>query len=660
MSWRRLAAYALFSLSLVLVGSVGYTLGSGVPVANAAPGSCAPPFPIFGRCDAFDYWTNTFTHLEGSWMYEHGMRPGTENLWWAPGDPNIVDANSFISQMQTDLYRDFSACVPRDGVLVGTQQAPNCQFQKKRAQYAAFLVLTMLGHPGTDPLLGGNIVSGVAYAKTQFALWSAFVRQYESGAIPGASVNWNVMYPFGQGTVINSLISGNGTESIITTFANEGTLSSIVFRHPDGTTYIIKLMCGNATGSLAPFPDFTALGGIRSGVGTPVPGGNIMQGPQYQVDSYAYWASGALPPPPGVITLTVPPQVTPNLVTLAGYGGVWNPANRTVTYGNLNLGLVSPGPGNAAHRFLDWTLNAGVPDLTIVTFSAVVSPSNRSGGTAGPYTISYVAAIPRYPQVVGTSGDVHAGGGVCDQAQATGSVVGHSLSTSLTEYVLSANGAISNFGSNNTPGGTQASLGRTGQYYSICRPDLAAVARAYLLSGQPYTALPGGNFDLASLPASPTGIYIHNGGGNISLHGTFNRKITIVSLTGTVTINGNIVLNAPVVDGISAPSLGIISAGDIIINGAATRVDAYLFSNSTINTCAEGDAPACRNTLDVNGFLMSRNLLFRRLGATTGPVVSTGERINLTGQIYLNPPKFFDVGGNLNLLQNQGEKPPLN
>ncbi len=659
MKWR-LALYALFVLGLVAVGSVGYTLGSGVPVAKAAPGSCAPPFPIFGRCDAFDYWTNTFTHLEGSWMYEHGMRPGTENPWWVPGDPNIVDANSFISQIQTDLYRDFSACVPRDGVLTGTQMAPNCQFQKKRAQYAAFLILTMLGHPGTDPLLGGNIVSGVAYAKTQFALWSSFVQQYASGVIPGASVNWNVMYPFGQGTVINSLISGNGTEAIITTFANEGTLSSIVFRHPDGTTYIIKLMCGNATGSLAPFPDFIVEGGIRSGVGTPLPGGAIIQGPQYQVDSYAYWAGGALPPPPGVITLTVPPQVTPNLTTLAGYGGVWNPATRTVTYGNLNLGLVSPGPGNAAHRFLDWTLNAGVPDQTIVTFSAVVSPSNRSGGSAGPYTISYEAVSPRYPQVIGSSGDVHAGGGLCGQAQTTGNVTGHSSSASLTEYVLSANGTINNFGSNNVAGGTTASLGRTGNYYSICRPDLAAVAQSYFQAGQPYTALPGGNFDLASLPASPTGIYIHNGGGNISLHGTFNRKITIVSFTGTVTINGNIILDGPANAGSNVPSLGIISAGDIIINGAATRVDAYLFSNGTINTCAQGNVAACRNILTVNGFLMSRNLSFRRLGVALGPIINPAERINLTGQIYLNPPKFFDVAADLNLLQNQGEKPPLN
>jgi hypothetical protein len=62
----------------------------------------------------------------------------------------------------------------------------------------------------------------------------------------------------------------------------------------------------------------------------------------------------------------------------------------------------------------------------------------------------------------------------------------------------------------------------------------------------------------------------------------------------------------------------------------------------------------------VNGFLMANGISFRRFGPFTGPTATVGEQINLTGQIYLNPPKFFDNTASLNLLQGQGERPPLN
>jgi len=235
-----------------------------------------------------------------------------------------------------------------------------------------------------------------------------------------------------------------------------------------------------------------------------------------------------------------------------------------------------------------------------------------------------------------------------------------------SEYVVSANGTVSGYGSNNVPGGAAATIGN---YSSICRPDLVATAKAFFqssVSSTDYASLGGGTYDVGgalfnSMPGAATGIYIHNGGGNVVLHGTFTRKITIVMLTGDLIIDSNLRLGSTSKTATNVPSLGIIAANDININGAATQVDAYLFANGTINTCVEGNTPACLNTLNVNGFLMSKNLLFRRLGPKVAATTATvGERINLTGQLYLNPPKFFDNAANVNLLQNQGEKPPLN
>jgi len=143
--------------------------------------------------------------------------------------------------------------------------------------------------------------------------------------------------------------------------------------------------------------------------------------------------------------------------------------------------------------------------------------------------------------------------------------------------------------------------------------------------------------------------------------------VTIVTLNpvAVVEIDGNILLNTTTAyEAHKAPSLGIISSSDILIDPAATQVDAYLFSShGTIVTC--NAAPAgCANNLRVNGFLMAKDLLFGRIGpnppvgasAVSAPIV---EQIVLNPQIYLNPPKYFDASVDDILLEGQGERAPL-
>ncbi len=524
---------------------------------------------------------------------------------------------------------------------------------------AEFLVLTMMGWgPGTW--------NGVAHDPAFLNDWMQRVRYYSDNGW----LQFNVPASYSTNTYYQGLPSGPNPYDDAWFFENGSTPYAIVFHKPGGGFYVIRQECANPVGDNSPLeqPAYQLVGDVQPGASTPAFGSVIQAGGTYNLSPTVTNLGPAGSTAATMFVGNLSPAYVSNagISSPGGYDSYWE-------YGPSCLAATAcwqwqywaspylpPGVTSTQTNGATFTVSPTTPDGTSVCFNVTIAPSNQNGAvTTGPPRC-FTVLQPRYPQLIGNSGDVHAGGGVCGQAQSTGSVTGHAKSQSLSEYVVSANGAVTNFGSNNTVAGTNATLGRTGSYYSICRPDLVATAQAYFLSGQPYTALPGGTFTMATLPASATGIYIHNGGGNLTLSGNFSRKITIVSLTGTVTINGNITLTAAAALGSSAPSLGIISAGDIIINGAATRVDAYLFSNGTINTCAEGNAAACRNTLDVNGFLMSRNLSFRRLGPVSAALQVAGERINLSGQIYLNPPKFFDVAGNLNLLQNQGEKPPLN
>ena len=171
----------------------------------------------------------------------------------------------------------------------------------------------------------------------------------------------------------------------------------------------------------------------------------------------------------------------------------------------------------------------------------------------------------------------------------------------------------------------------------------------------------GTNYDISGW----SGLYYING--DAGIHGTVNHLLTIVSLSGTLSITGPIKLtNAnsafPAGSRLALPSLGVIASGDIVINPGATTLDAYLFSNGTIDTCATQAtyAPAgCGNTLVVDGFLMAHSINFKRLGPDNTLGGQNGEQIALNPQIYLNPPQFFDGAAEGIQVEGQGERQPL-
>ena len=373
---------------------------------------------------------------------------------------------------------------------------------------------------------------------------------------------------------------------------------------------------------------------------------------------------------------------TPPLVSGVSALNVYNPAPPTWA----ELGF----PG-ASSRTRSFTVNvsATVPDGTWICFTNTINPAKWTQATGFTALSSARLCLEvyrtRYPAVQGFNGDIHAGAGLCVPQTNTlaapgwlGYVKGNPLGNSFGQYVVSASqpNGITDFGSAGSVGGTTLNLGLTGAYAQACRPDLLAEANTYRLTGLGFATI-----GLPVPPAGPksidvtgmSGIYYFDGGGDLNITGTVKKSVTIVKTNASGVVRmGTVARSAALypahsssgVEGV--PSLGVIAAGDIQIPAAVTNVDAYLFANGSIDTCPEGTSAViatkklCASPiLTIHGFLMARNIFFRRLGPFGTQGAITAEQVYLGPQIYLNPPKLFDFTIDDNFADGQGEKQPL-
>ena len=145
-----------------------------------------------------------------------------------------------------------------------------------------------------------------------------------------------------------------------------------------------------------------------------------------------------------------------------------------------------------------------------------------------------------------------------------------------------------------------------------------------------------------------------------------NRTIT---LPGAKDIKGTHVLYAPestvVIDGdltyssdqVSSPRdlpQTVIVAKNIFVRENVSRVDAWLLASDTINTCENGGSKQffanlnlnrCTKTLEVNGPVVTKDLMLRRIGKQTEDYKNMpGERFNLRSDAYLWLNEY-DAGG---------------
>jgi hypothetical protein len=525
---------------------------------------------------------------------------------------------------------------------------------------AEFIILTMMGRPpGTG--------KAQAHNAALLADWEARVKYYAAQGW----VDWS--NPSG-GTVENTFWQGkNGggpDPNDVAWFTDAVSGDSFVFHKPGGGYYTIRKECANPLGDLAALeaPDFSmTLTADRNG--SPA---TLAQGDTASIGVHLK-NNGPADSDPGVLEVKKPGEAVapcggncnltaPAMIDLTGgHGGAhgYRPATNTIpgqAGPNWYWDVKAMGDNATTNGTLRFTVSPTAP-VGPMTFDVYFYKGDLAGAVRH-VTVTFTVVSKRTPGVVGLGSDVHAGGGTCDGTLTNGLVKAAAGSSSLGQYVVSASAVngINNFGTNNSKTSTALRVGAAGGYMQVCRPDLVSAAQAYQAAGIGFQTLPGGLIDVGTLnPAYD--VYFINGAA--SLHGTVNRKITLVALNANLTIAGNITLDGASHPLREVPSLGIIAAKDILINGPVTRVDAYLFSNGTINTCADAVTACSTATLNINGFVMGKALSFNRLGPKDSPGTPVAEQVTLTAQIYLNPPRLFDASVDDLLLEGQGEKQPL-
>jgi hypothetical protein len=551
---------------------------------------------------------------------------------------------------------------------------------------AAAEIDIMLGVAGPTFNAGTQAQStrlGIAYAKAHFQQWKNLIDIYAKGLVPGYRVQWNDYIHFcGSGDPTCPIPDTNGFGASLAPNGPIGTcpartqcLGDISFLNNfnddgfdfavnfvgGGKRFIIKHKCGNLTGDLGSLvlPSSTINITKTSSHPAPMPVGTIMT---YTIDPKEV---ADIP----MQTVTIHDTIPAQFKYLGPAPGTPAP---TAVGNNLTWTFNQPADAVILNQIALNGRNLSVIVQAIAIGSGIV---NTATGTSvdefgTPLTVNPGSTtndiIPiDFPSVQAFNSDVHAGGGTCNQAVFNnGQLQGNPQGSSGVQYVASANAVagITNFQSGGGAGGGQTlNLGKNGSYAAVCRQDIVAYAKsnptanAVTIGGPAFGPGIISNFDLSvwTNPATPgaSSVYFYDGAADakglpiLHISGTILQKTTIVALAGTVEIDGDITITPANFPVDQLPSLGIAADGNISISAAATRVDAYLFSNSIIDTCFQGTASnsACLGPpLVVNGFFMSNQLLLHRLGPANANGAVVAEQVSLNPQIYLNPPVYFD------------------
>jgi len=679
-------------------------------VSAAAPPSynwyCG--FVILGRqgCHGYannvNYFTGKYPAVDSDSMMTRydldGLYPGASNAF-----PDAVDtAPEFIAEVEGYLARTNNATV-----------------YNYNAYGAAAIVDVMLGENGPSLCASGTCTwrDTEKYAVTHLPEWEARVNYYAAQGW----ITWKVTqtYPAGQADsthpctttaasgspCIDAELAGTTAPTdkhdfVFRSDSQTYTLSSIVFNNPNGSKLKIVRLCGNLIGPLGPLatpPDMNmrvSMGGLFDSTGNPA--ANVAPGGTYTIHP-AVFNTGNAASNIVYMELKTPANTSNAGIDAAnpyGVSSAWSAVNNCVAgYPQVNVSGSPPGACAGQHWWWEYngvpaaspvigqaasfTVSVGAPIGSNICFQAdvthrtIANASDPANYSVSPVTCFPVVS-PRIPSVSGFNSDVHAGGGLCPTDQNPGNVQGSNATggANLGQYVVSAapagavGGMISGFGSDGSSGSNKLQIGQGGDYQQTCRADLYAYAEANKNLADPKQHQLGAG--AYTINPSWSGIYYANGPIAVSSNpGGIHNNITIVMESGDLSIDGDITLGPAMSGPRSAPSFGIITNGpaqSVFIEPAARIVEAYIFSDGTVDTCATPALfapPGCGNKLTINGFLMAKNINLKRTGpdGTTG--AQTGEQIQLTPQLYLNPPYFFDTGVDAYHLNGLGERQPL-
>jgi hypothetical protein len=607
--------------------------------------------------------------------------------WLAKTNAGTFGMDDFLNGIHERLFNTTA------GTLRG------CTAEMDRAR-ASSIVNMMMGYNGNDPAfdLPGQIGSGptrwtkgVQVAQANWDYFEAMVRAYDANGMAGGwGVNWNDTdtsiggsYDYlGWDTQLDAVADEDGrflqenTHEVHPIFLPGDRINGEVVRfyNPNGTVFTILKICANAVGDLAALAPTVLDAAVQTRPGDQL-GSTVTAGGTYNLHGLAINPGDLQSGSPAYLEVKVTSgsATGPAFALGAGSAASVDPLADAQGYGTGQTLLATgqtgqsryfwrypvPIPGKTTRMPPDgfsFVVPPATPNGTQLCFTAFASPTLNGGYGGGPTRPNavhcYTVLNPAYPQIQASNSDVHAGGGVCGQTPeptAAGYIKTLAAADSWGQYAVSAASSINNFRSNGA-GSDTMKLGQNGNYAQVCRPDLMQAAAVYTGASQVISA---NDFDVTG----KSGVYFYNGAA-LTIHGTVGNKLTVVARSGKVVVSGTVQLDGVAHSARSTPSLGVIANGDIEILAGVTRVDAYLFSNGTIDTCKAGSG-SCSNVLTVNGFLMGKKLVFNRLGALNAHGITPAETILMAPQIYLNPPMLFDASADNLGLEGQGEKQPL-
>ncbi len=671
----------------------------GVVLPPGQPAEAAPTY--FGRLQNYGYYDGV-SHVDNTtvppstpsynvfFQCAGTLHSGISLNWQTRTASGAFNINDFLNGVQERLFNN------APGIY------RSCPASADRAR-ASSLVNMMMGYNGNDPAfdLPGEVGSGptrwgkgVAVAQANWPTFVKLIQAYDANNMAGGwGVRWNDLdttvagsndylgYDFGSEATPDEdgRFGHANTHEVHSIFlpGNRTNEPVIRFYNPNGTIFTILKICGNAIGNLAPLATSVLDASIQTWAGDQF-GATVTAGGTYNLHALAINPGKLRSDSPAYLEVKVTSGSAAGPAFALGAGSAASPDPPLSDAQGYSPSAALLATGQAAQSRFFWRYPAaipggvtrtppggfsfmipvGTPSGTQVCFTAFASPTLDGGYGGGPTRPNavhcYTVLDPAYPRIEANNSDVHAGGGVCGQTlepPLAGFIKMLPEADSVGQYAVSASSSINDFRSNR-PGADTLRLGQNGNYTQVCRADLVKAAQIYTGATQPIL---GNDFDVTG----ESGVYIYNGAA-LTIHGTISNKLTVVALTGKVIVTApaGLQLDTATHPSHDAPSLGVIAAGDIEINAGVTQVDAYLFSDGTIDTCKTGTG-SCSNILTINGFVMAKQLSFGRLGPLNSHGQVSAERINMMPQIYLNPPALFDASVDETLLEGQGERPPL-
>lgn len=324
-------------------------------------------------------------------------------------------------------------------------------------------------------------------------------------------------------------------------------------------------------------------------------------------------------------------------------GEYWNGGNSVPkdffenTQGAENLSILDSGMNKIFATSSDdlngvqnFTIPAGLPTGTWVCFALSVDPFGAGASGRDQWRHSELSCLlieeTREPKVQIHGGDLRVNGEIITSVTKSGSPA--RTFGSWVEYGVFSSG-VNNHASSGAglSGGrplspaawsalTFANTAGFGGFGDLHVSHSAASYFKGLSEGKNQTA---NSFDVHG----KNGVYDF-GNENVSVHGSVaNGNSVVILTTGNVTIDDDITYSSAPISSLADIPQVVIVAGNINIQADVDRIDAWLLADRVIDTCAghSGDeiATDCKNTLRVNGPVVSDSLLLKRsAGAKMG------------------------------------------